>query len=48
MPKEPKMIEIPFHLAKLITADPSELKDPNKHEALHEAAVAMLRLLMEA
>lgn len=46
MPKKPKTITIPFDLARLLTAERDDFKDPSKFAESQTIAKAMLKLLM--
>jgi len=45
--KEPKNITIPFHLAKILAADKSDVKHSESFEEMVELGKSLLRLLME-
>jgi hypothetical protein len=46
--KKKKRVIVPMDLARLLTAEPKDLKDPSKHDEVHNLARSLLRLLMKA
>lgn len=46
MPKK-EMIEIPIHLARLLTAEPEDLKDQTKYEDVQKLSKQLLKVLLE-
>jgi hypothetical protein len=46
--KKPASVEVPTGLAQLLTAEPSDLKDPATYAEVQKLAKSLLRLLMVA
>lgn len=48
MPKAKTTIEIPMDLARLLTSEPDDFKEPQKYDDVQKLGKALLKVLMEA
>lgn len=46
--KKTESIEIPMHLARLLAAEPEDMKEADKYDDVQSVARALLRVLMKS